>query len=65
MAHVGIDELGHSVAGLLDFGSQLCIGKLAQCRQVSGIGFEDESIDCGAEVDFPVLAIQVDDSVKS
>ena len=65
MAHVGIDALGHSGAGLLDFGSKFCIGKLAQCRQVSGIGFEGEAIDGGAEIDFPVLAIQINYPVEA
>lgn len=65
MAHVGIDALGHSGAGLLDFGSQLCIGKPAQGRQIARVGFEGESIDGGAEVDFPVLAIQINYPVEA
>ena len=65
MAHVRVHESVHRDAGLLDLGSQLLIGEPAKGCQVAAVGLEGEMIDCGFEVDCPVLAIQVDRPEKA
>ena len=55
MAHVDIDKVHHRGAGLLDFGSQLLIGKFAKGCQFTAVGFEISPIHHITQIDYSIL----------